>query len=73
MTTIGEIFRSLIGLFLDDEFLAIAILGVVALTAFLTIGLENQPRWTGAFLLIAIVLVLAGSVLRTARNSARRD
>ena len=73
MTTIGEIFRCLIGLFLDDEFLAIAILGVVALTAFLTIGLGTQSSWAGAFLLIAIVLVLAGSVLRTARNSTRRD
>ncbi|MBY0561407.1 hypothetical protein [Hyphomicrobium sp.] len=73
MKTIGEIFRSLIGLFLDDEFLAIAILGVVALTAFLAIGLEIQPRWAGSFLLIAIVLVLVGSVLRTAWNNARRD
>jgi hypothetical protein len=73
MTAFGEIFRSLIGLFLDDEFLAIAIIGVVALTAFLTIGLEYQRWWAGAFLLIAIVLVLVGSVLRTARHSARRD
>jgi len=73
MTTIREIFRNLIGLFLDDEFLAIAILGVVALTAFLTLGLESQPWWAGAFLLVAIVLVLAGSVLRTARNTSKRD
>lgn len=73
MTAIGEIFRNLIGLFLDDEFLAVAILGVVALTAFLTQGLASQPWWAGAFLLAAIVLVLVGSVLRTARNTAKRD
>jgi hypothetical protein len=71
MTTIREIFSNLIGLFLDDEFLAIATLGVVGLTAFLTVGLEIQSWWAGAFLLVAIVLVLAGSVLRTARNAAR--
>jgi len=68
-----EILTSLIGLFLDDEFLAIAILAVVAATAFLTLGLANPPWWAGAFLLLSTVLVLAGSVLRTARKNARRD
>lgn len=73
MTAMREILHSLIGLFLDDEFMAIAILAVVAVTAFLTLGLEVPAQWAGAFLLLSMVLVLAGSVLRTARRTTRRD
>lgn len=73
MTAMREILNSLIGLFLDDEFMAIAILAVVAATAFLTLGLEVPAWWAGAFLLLSMVLVLAGSVLRTVRRTARRD
>ncbi len=73
MTAMREILNSLIGLFLDDEFMAIAILAVVAATAFLTLGLDVPAWWAGTFLLLLMVLVLAGSVLRTARRSARRD
>ncbi|WP_045835769.1 hypothetical protein [Hyphomicrobium sp. 99] len=73
MTTMREILNGLIGLFLDDEFLAVAILAVVAVTALLSLGFETRPWWTGAFLLVSIVFVLAGSVLRTARKSARRN
>jgi uncharacterized protein (DUF983 family) len=65
MRTITEIFRNVIGLFVDDGFLVIAILGVVALTAFLTLELGVRPSLAGAFLLLANVAVLAGSVLRT--------
>ncbi len=73
MTAMREILNGLIGLFLDDEFMAIAILAVVAATAFLTLGLAVPAWWAGAFLLLSMVLVLAGSVLRTARRTARRD
>lgn len=73
MTAMREVLNSLIGLFLDDEFMAIAILAVVAATAFLTLGLDVPAWWSGAFLLLSMVLFLAGSVLRTARRTARRD
>ncbi|RUP10246.1 hypothetical protein [Hyphomicrobium sp.] len=73
MKAMREILFSLIGLFLDDEFMAVAILAVVGATAFLTVGLGVPAWWAGAFLLLSMVLVLAGSVLRTARRTVRRD
>jgi hypothetical protein len=70
MTTVIEILRNVLGLFLDDEFLAIAVLVVVAVTSFLILGLGAEPSLAGSFLLFGNVLVLIRSVVRTARQSA---
>jgi hypothetical protein len=72
MTTIIEILRNVVGLFLDDEFLAIAVLVIVAVTAFLVLGLGAQPSLAGGFLLFGNIVVLIFGVVRTARQSARR-
>jgi hypothetical protein len=72
MTTIIDILRNVLGLFLDDEFLAIAVLVVVAVTSFLILGLGAQPSLAGGFLLFGNIVALTGSVVRTARQSPRR-
>lgn len=66
MTTILEILRSVINLFVDDEFLAVAWLAVVAVTVLLIVGFGVQPRLAGSLLFAGNVLVLVLSILRTA-------
>jgi hypothetical protein len=61
-----EVFRSLIGLFIDDEFMAIAVLAVVASVALLVLGFGVDPLVAGALLLAGNVVVLVISALRTA-------
>ena len=67
MNTFKLIMRELIGLFFDDQFLAIAILVVVALSAFLAFVVAAPPLLTGAALLIGCVAVLARSVMNAKR------
>jgi hypothetical protein len=69
MNTLTEILRNVAGLFIDDEFLAIAVFAVVALTAFLTLFAGVSPLLAGAVLFGGNVLVLVLGVLRTARQN----
>ena len=69
MTTIMQILRSIIDLFLDDEFLAAGILAIVALTVLLVAGLGARPLLAGGVLFAGNVLVLVLSILRTARRT----
>lgn len=64
-----EIWRSLFGLFVDDEFLAVATLAVVAATAALIFGLGVQTLFAGGVLLVGNVAVL---VIGTARTASKR-
>ena len=64
---IGAIAAQLIGLFVDDEFLAAAILVTVALAS------AAAPPWAAGLLLtLALPAALAASVWRSVRR-ARRD
>ena len=67
MSTFQLILRELIGLFIDDQFLAIAILGVVALAASAAFLASAPPLITGATLLLGCIAVLVGSVFRAKR------
>jgi hypothetical protein len=59
---IGEIARQLIGLFVDDGFLAASILAVVALASAL-VFLGAAPTWlAGLVLALALPAALAASV-----------
>jgi hypothetical protein len=70
---IGSIVKELIGLFVDDELLALAILCVVALVSVLTLC-GVAPGWlVGLMLTMALPAALAASVLRSARRRARGD
>ena len=69
---IGAAVKELIGLFVDDELLAAAILCVVALVSVLTLS-GVAPGWlVGVVLTLALPASLAASVLRTARRAITR-
>ena len=65
MNTLSLILRELVGLFVDDEFLAIAILLVVGLAAACAFLLAAPSIVVGTVLLVGCVGVLVSSVLRT--------
>jgi len=69
MTVVMQILREFLGLFVDDEFLALGILSVVAVTAVLMHVLDAQPLTAGAVLMAGLLLVLGIGVLRTVRRS----
>ncbi len=69
---IGAAVKELIGLFVDDELLAAAILCVVALVSVLTFS-GVAPGWLiGLVLTLALPAALAVSVLRSARRAPTR-
>lgn len=68
MNMLSLIVRELVGMFIDDEFLAVAALGVVALAALSNYGFAVPHLLTGAILLVGVVGVLIWSVLRGARR-----
>ncbi len=68
---IGEIVKQLIGLLVDDEFLAAAILVTVATAGALAL-LGVSPTWlAGLMLTLALPGALAFSVLRSAWRARR--
>jgi len=70
---IGEIVRQLIGLFVDDELLAVGILVAVAVIALLTL-LGALPTWAaGVLLAVSLPAALAASVLVSARRASSRE
>jgi hypothetical protein len=69
---IRAIVAQLIGLFVDDEFLAAAILAAVALASALALPAAAPPWVAGLLLTLALPGALAASVLHGVRR-ARRD
>ena len=67
MTTLRLILRELLGLFIDDEFLAIAIIAVVLTAAGLVLIVKSPSIYIGSFLLLGCVGVLCHSVWRGGR------
>jgi hypothetical protein len=68
---IGAVVKQLIGLFVDDELLASAILCAVALISALKLS-GAAPAWlVGLMLALALPAALAASVLRSARRETR--
>ena len=68
---IGPAIKQLIGLFVDDELLAAAIVCVVALVSALALS-GAAPSWTAGLLLtLALPAALAASVLRSVRRGTR--
>ena len=64
MNLFSLIVREFIGMFIDDEFLAIAVLIVIAVAAALAYVAKVPSLAVGATLLVGCVLVLIGSVWR---------
>ncbi len=70
---IGAAVKELIGLFVDDELLAAAILCVVALVGALAF-FGVAPGWVvGLMLALALPAALVASVLCSARRATRSD
>ena len=68
MKTLSLVWTELIGLFVDDEFLALAILGVVAVASVAATWF-HAAAVAGGILLAGCVVVLLASAYRGARKS----
>jgi len=69
MNTLSLILRELVGLFVDDEFLALAVLAVVGAAAACAFLIGTPSIVVGTVLLLGCVGVLVLSVLKTSRKS----
>lgn len=69
MRTLTAILREVAGLFVDDGSLALAILAIVAVAAFLAIVLKASAFVVGLVLLGGCVAVLIENVIRTAQRN----
>jgi hypothetical protein len=67
MKILASMVHELLGLFVDDQGLALWILGVVAVATLLAFGLQAPPAIVGAVLLLGCASGLIVSVLRAAR------
>ena len=68
MNVVKLIARELFGMFVDDEFLALAVLAIVAIAAIVA-WISSTPVLAGIFLLVGCVGVLVASVLQASRKS----
>lgn len=68
MRAAGTALRKLFGLFVDDGWLAVATLGVIAFTGAIRFVLPASPILAGTILVIGLVAVLAGSIVAGLRN-----
>jgi hypothetical protein len=62
------VIRELIGLFVDDGALSIAILGVVAFAALVAAAVPGMPLAAGAILVLGCPGVLLINILRASRS-----
>ena len=68
MNALGAVLHELLGLFVDDGALALAILAVVLLAAISVALAPNAPLAAGVILLLGCLGVLSASVARAARR-----
>lgn len=72
MTFLSLLLREIVGMFVDDEFLALAILAVVAAAASLAFLAGGTQLITGAILLVGCIAVLLASCARAVRKDLVR-
>ncbi len=68
MTAVKQGLAALVGLFVEDGSLALAILGLVGGILLLRFGLELEPRAAGALLLAGALALLIENVMRSNRG-----
>jgi hypothetical protein len=68
MSAVITLLRQLAGLFVDDGWLALAILCIVALAALLAFLMPTLSLAAGAFLLFGCLGVLLGNAIRAAQG-----
>jgi hypothetical protein len=71
MNVLKTALQNVIGLFVDDEFMAVAILAVVAATAIVARFTAQNALLAGGFLLGGCVTVLVAGVRRALRARSR--
>jgi hypothetical protein len=67
MTMLATAFRMLLGLFVDDGSLALAIILIVLLSWILATLMPDMPLATGAVLLVGCLGVLLANVMKAAQ------
>jgi hypothetical protein len=70
MTAFMRIFTESLRLFVDDGWLALAIIGVVAVSALVRVFAPYGPVTAGIVLLVGCIGVLFGNVMRTRRRAS---
>jgi len=70
MKELMRAFIELVGLFVDDGWLALAIIGVVAVTALVAALAPHGPVAAGIVLLVGCLGVLFGNVMRTRHSGS---
>jgi hypothetical protein len=68
MSTLGSVFRELLGLFVDDGALALEIVAVVVLAGISAILIPDTPLATGSVLLLGCLGVLCANVASAAQR-----
>jgi len=68
MSALIRVLRQFAGLFVEDGWLALAILGVIALAAVLALLMPRLSPAAGALLLFGCLGVLVANVMRAARH-----
>ena len=68
MTMLGTAFRMLVGLFVDDSSLALAIIVIVLLSGIVATLMPDLPLATGAVLLVGCLGVLLANVMKAAER-----
>jgi len=69
MTTLTTVFQMVIGLFVDDGSLALAIILIVLLSSIVANLMPDMPLATGAILLLGCLGVLFSNVMKAASDS----
>ena len=70
MNTLNALVDEVLGMFVDDGSLAIAILVVVALAGWVSLRFENVSTVVGAILFIGCLAALVENIVRTTRRSS---
>jgi hypothetical protein len=68
MTILANALRELVGLFVDDGALALAIIAIVALAGIMAMLMPSVPLAAGAVLLFGCLAVLLASAARGGRR-----
>jgi len=68
MTVLVNVFQTLVGLFVEDGSLALAITAIVLLSVIIAILLPDMPLAAGGLLLVGSLGVLFGNVMKAARR-----
>ena len=68
MTVLVNVFQTLVGLFVEDGSLALAITAIVLLSGIIAILLPDMPLAAGGLLLVGSLGVLFANVMKSARR-----